>query len=138
MSWSNDFESANSLAFQVPAVPAGRNYGVVLNNGTTASPIGTFHVDSLSLGVTPSALTLRPGEKASLLFTLGTPAPAGGLLVDVSTNIPKSVIMPEVIIPAGATSGSITVQGGLPGTGSLFISGAGSSEVSIPLTVVAH
>lgn len=132
------FESPNAIAFSVPAVPAGRAYEVSLNNGTTSQKVGSFRVDGLSLSVMPESLNLTTGAKASLSFALGTPAPEGGLLIDVSTDIPKSVIMPEVIIPAGATTATIMVKGGQPGTGNLFVNGAGTGEITIPVTVSAR
>jgi hypothetical protein len=57
------------------------------------------------------------------------------MLIDVQTDIKDSVIMPEVIVPANATSVTIPVQGGKPGTGSLFFrSSAGESTVSVTVT----
>jgi hypothetical protein len=132
------FESPNSVSFSVPAVPAGRAYTVSLNNGTTSQQVGSFRVDGLSLDVAPTALTLPAGGRATLSFSLGSPAPEGGLLIDVSTDIPKSVIMPEVIIPAGSSTATITVQGGQPGTGNLFVTGAGQGEITVPVTVTAR
>ena len=132
------FESPNAIAFAVPAVPAGRAYTVSLNNGTTSQQVGSFRVDGLSLDVAPTSLNLTTGGRATLTFALGSPAPDGGLLIDVSTDVPASVIMPEVIIPAGATTATITVQGGQPGTGNLFVTGAGSGEISVPVTVSAR
>ena len=64
-------------------------------------------------------------------------APAGGLLLDITTDIPESVIMPEAVVPPGQNSLSITVEGGKPGSGSLFLKGYGSGEVSVPVTVSA-
>lgn len=132
------FESLNVISFAVPAVAAGQNYEISVNNGTTSQKVGTFRVDGLSLTVNPTEVSLRTGGRASLNFVLGNPAPEGGLLIDVSTDIPKSVIMPEVIIPAGATTATITLQGGQPGNGSLFVSGVGSGEISVPVTVTAR
>ena len=132
------FESPNSVSFSVPAVPAGRAYTVSLNNGTTSQQVGSFRVDGLSLDVAPTSLTLPAGGRATLSFSLGSPAPEGGLLIDVSTDIPKSVIMPEVIIPAGSSTATITVQGGQPGTGNLFVTGAGQGEITVPVTVTAR
>ena len=43
--------------------------------------------------------------------------------------------MPEVVIPAGSTSATINVTGGKPGSGSLFLKGFGSGEVTVPVTV---
>jgi hypothetical protein len=45
--------------------------------------------------------------------------------------------MPEVIVPEGQTTASVTVEGGKPGSGSLFLKGYGSGEVSVPVTVAA-
>lgn len=132
------FESLNAISFAVPAVAAGQNYEISVNNGTTSQKVGTFRVDGLSLTVNPTDLTLRTGGRATVSFILGNPAPEGGLLIDVSTDIPKSVIMPEVIVPAGSTTATITVQGGQPGTGNLFVSGVGSGEISVPVTVTAR
>lgn len=132
------FESPNAVSFAVPAVPAGRAYAVTLNNGLTSQQVGSFRVDGLMLDVAPSAVSLRTGGRSSVTFSLGSPAPEGGLLIDVTTDIPASVIMPEVIIPAGASSATISVQGGQPGTGSLFITGVGEGETAIPVTVTAR
>jgi hypothetical protein len=63
------------------------------------------------------------------------PAPSGGLYLNVTTDIPNSVIMPEVIIPEAARTVSISIQGGEPGTGSLYVQGAGMNELVIPITV---
>jgi hypothetical protein len=48
------------------------------------------------------------------------------------------VIMPEVVVPEGQTSVTVTVEGGKPGAGSLFLKGYGSGEVSVPVTVAAR
>jgi hypothetical protein len=44
--------------------------------------------------------------------------------------------MPEIIVPQGQTSVTITVEGGKPGSGSLFLKGFGAGEVTIPVTVM--
>jgi hypothetical protein len=131
------YESPNSVSFQVPAIASG-NYRVTLNSPIGNQDIGTFHVDGVALTVTPSSLMLRRGERASLLFSLAAPAPSGGLLVNVTTDIPHSVIMPEVIIPAGQTSVNVTVQGGEPASGSLFVGAAGRGEIAVPVSVTSR
>jgi hypothetical protein len=129
------FDSTTSLSFFVPALPA-RNYGVTLGTGTGSTPVGTFRIDPTELSVTPASLTLGAGEQQSLTFTLSNPAPAGGLLIEVATDIPESVIMPEVLVPEGQTGVTINVQGGKPGTGSLVLKGYGAGgEISVPVTV---
>lgn len=129
------YESPNSLSFYVPALEAGRNYQIMLGSASGNSPVGTFRIDASSLSVIPSALTLRPGETQVLTFTVANPAPAGGLLLDVTTDVPECIIMPEAVVPAGQTTLTINVQGGKPGTGSLFLKGYGAGEVTIPVTV---
>lgn len=129
------FDSPNCISFFVPAVAAGRNYRVQLTNAAGTSPVGTFLVDGASVSVSPSSLTLKPGEKQTLTFTLPMPATQGGLLLDVTTDVPESVIMPEVVIPAGQTSVTIPVQGGKKGTGILYLKGFGAGEITVPVTV---
>jgi hypothetical protein len=131
------YESPNALSFFVPALEPNKNYQVVINGATGNSPVGTFRIDTASLQVTPEALTLRAGEKQMLSFAVPNAAPPGGLLLDVTTDVPDSVIMPEIIVPAGQTSVSITVEGGKPGSGSLFLKGYGKGEVIIPVSVAA-
>jgi hypothetical protein len=129
------FESPNALSFFVPALPGGQNYKVTVGSASGNSPVGTFRIDSSALSVSPSSLTLRSGESQSITFTTPNAAPAGGLLLDLTTDVPESVIMPEVIVPQGQTSVTVTVQGGKPGSGSLFLKGYGAGEVTVPVTV---
>jgi IPT/TIG domain len=129
------FKSANSLAFVVPPVAAGRNYGVSVGAPGTGLEVGTIRVDQGTLSVTPSSISVKSGQRAQLVFRLPTEAPAGGLLLDVTTDVPASVIMPEVTIPAGALSVNVVVQGGTPGSGMIFISAPGFGETTVPITV---
>ena len=79
------------------------------------------------------------GRQATVVATglalLAMGAYPGGTLLDVTTDVPESVIMPEVVIPQGQTYVSVTVEGGKTGTGNLFLKGFGSGEVTIPVTV---
>lgn len=129
------FDSPNSLSFFVPAVEPGRSYQVRVSGVNGEQPVGTFRVDAVSLNVSPSSLDLRSGETQSLTFTLPTAAPTGGLLIDATTDVPESIIMPEVVVPAGNTTVTVQVTGGQPGTGSLFLQGFGAGEIVVPVTV---
>jgi len=131
------WESPTSISFNVPGLEANRNYQVTLNSGAGNSPVGTFRIDPSDVTVFPTVLTLRTGERRPLSFTIPNPAPSGGTLLDVTTDVPNSVIMPEVVVPAGSTMANVTVEGGSPGTGSLFLKGYGSGEVVISVTVTA-
>lgn len=129
------FESPNAISFFVPPLAANRNYQVTLNSAAGNSPVGTFRIDPSSVIVFPLSLNMRANERQMITFTLPNAAPPGGTLLDVTTDVPESVIMPEVIVPQGQTTVSITVEGGKPGSGNLFLKGFGSGEVTIPVTV---
>ena len=132
------YESPTSLSFFVPALDPNHNYPVSLQGPAGMSPVGTFHIDAGDVTITPQSLTLRTGERQQITFAIANPAPAGGTLLDVTTDIPDSVIMPEVIVPQGQTSATVTIEGGKPGNGSLFLKGYGSGEVTVPVSVTAR
>jgi hypothetical protein len=129
------FDSANSLSFFVPSVGPGRNYQVEIVGPTGAQQAGTFRVDTLGIEVFPSSINLSQGQTQSVTFTLPQTAPAGGLLLDITTDVPDSIIMTEVVVPAGSNSVTIPVRGGFPGSGALYLTGFGSGEVVVPVTV---
>ncbi|MEM0965750.1 MAG: cell surface protein [Verrucomicrobiota bacterium] len=129
------FKSDNEIDFVVPALPAGESYFVQLQSGGQLVPIGNFMVDLSLLKVAPISLTLASGETGILVFSVDFDAPAGGLAIRVTTDVPASVIMPEVIIPAGSRSVSVVVEGGVPGDGALFADVPGMKELTIPITV---
>lgn len=129
------FESTNALSFFVPAIAPGRNYQVAVVGATNSQAVGTFRVDPLGIEVFPGSLDLGQGQTQSVTFTLPQNATTGGLLLDITTDVPDSVIMPEVVISPGSNSVTVPVRGGLPGTGSLFLTGFGGGEVVIPITV---
>lgn len=132
------FESPTSLSFFVPPLEPNRNYQVTLNSAAGNSPVGTFRIDPSNVTVFPSSLNLRTGERQLVTFTVQNPAPPGGTLLDVTTDVPDSVIMPEVVVEQGQTSASVNVEGGRPGSGHLFLRGYGTGEVTIPITVSAR
>jgi len=129
------YDSSASLSFYVPPLSSGRNYTVTLGGSNGQTSVGTFRIDSSSLSVSPQSLILRTGQSQNLTFSIANPAPAGGLLLDVTTDVPESVIMPEVVVPAGQTTVTVTVQGGHPGSGNLYLQGFGTGEVTVPVSV---
>lgn len=131
------FESPSSLSFFVPNVLAGQSYQLRVSGGGAPLEAGLFRVDAISFSVSPSALLLRAGEQQAVTFSIPQPAPAGGMLIDITTDVPESVVMPEVIVPAGQMSVTVPVQGGKPGTGSIFFKSS-AGESSLPITVTAR
>lgn len=128
------FVSENVLSFQIPPVVAGKTYPVYTICNGDKNFVGNLLVDNSRFSVDPKTLELNKGEKADLLIeiscTLNT-----DLYVNVTTDIPDSIIMPEVRIPGGETSVQVSIEGGEPGQGSLFISAQGFDEIEVPVHV---
>jgi len=102
----------NAISFFVPAVEANKNYRVHARQRRRHSPVGTFRVDPSNLSCQPF-IPLAPRRRAPARdLQRSRLAPPGGLLIDVTTDVPESVIMPEIIVPQGQTSVTITVEGG--------------------------
>lgn len=130
--------SSNSLEFVVPALPTGRAYPVVLRTGSGDLSAGHFRIDKANasaLRVQPQELFLTSGQTDFLIVETENPAPMGGLYVNAQTDIPDSLVMPEVIIPEGARSVNVNITGGTPGTGILVLEVPGYAPVELPVTV---
>ena len=127
--------SPNSLEFTVPALAAGKAYRIVVRTGGGDLPAGNFRIDEASMSVQPEFLELAAGETDFLIIETGNPAPLGGLYIDAQTDIPDSVIMPEIIIPEGARSVNVNITGGQPGNGILMLTVPGFAPVEIPVSV---
>jgi len=131
------YESPSSISFFVPPVQPNRNYNVAVSGGGATLSVGVFRADATGVTVSPTSLTLHSGEQQTMEFTIPNNAPQGGLLLDVTTDIPESVIMPEIVVPEGANNVVITVQGGKPGAGALYLKGFGQGEITIPVAVTS-
>ena len=78
------------------------------------------------------------GNNTGTGSTDGSGAGGVGWLIDVTTDVPESVIMPEVIVPQGQTSVTVTAEGGKAGSGTLFMKGFGSGEMTVPISVAGR
>lgn len=130
-----EFKSSNELVFTVPPLRSGETYPVSIRSGNSAFPVGPFVIDPSIIRVNPTAIDINSGESIALLFSVDFEAPSSGIIIDVTTNIPNSIIMPEVVIPSGARTVSVQVRGGAPGRGALFVNVPGMKEVVVPVTV---
>ena len=133
-----NFRSPTSMSFVVPNLLAGRSYPVFLRTADGDINGGLFRIDAAVLSVMPAQITVGTGEQELVNFTLPFAAPAGGMTLDVSTDISQSVIMPEVVVPAGETSVTVFVEGSQPGSGYLIVEGQGFQGVSVPITVTGE
>ena len=129
------FDSSTSVSFYVPSLPEGRGYEVKVIGISGEMYAGSLRIDSSRVSVRLQPSTLSQGQTSTLVFTIPEEAPPGGLEIDVTTDVPDSVIMDMVRIESGQRSTSVVVQGGSPGSGSLFINIPGYSEVVVSVTV---
>ncbi len=127
--------SSNALSFIVPSMAAGKDYHVSLRTGQGDISIGLFRIDSASINAFLENSAITSGERTMMLFTIGFAAPPGGLYVELTTDIPESIIMPEVTIPEGARSVNVPLEGGVPGRGTLYVDVPGFDTVEVPITV---
>ncbi len=132
------FASSTSISFLVPPLPAGRSYPVEVVSGRGTLPIGYFQIDPSVLTVHPREIRLTTGERVVLVFGIDNPAPEGGLPIDVLTDVPRSLIMPRVVIPGGARSVNVPVEGGRPGQGVIEARANGFIEITLPVHVSGH
>jgi hypothetical protein len=108
---------------------------LVSDNGDIG--LGDFSVDQVTFYTNLPSIDLVSDEKQVMSVSIDFEAPAGGILIDVTTNVPESVIMKDIFIPEGAKSASVVVQGGAPGSGMLYLSAKGFEELRIPIEVVS-
>lgn len=133
---ATEFVSQNALQFIVPALEPGSAYPVEIRGGGDTQSAGSLKVDpGLPLSIVPDSIELSSGQRQALAFALDTPAPEGGLYLNVTTDVPDSVIMPEVLIPEGSRTVNVTIKGGEPGEGRLFVKAEGMPERVVPITV---
>ena len=130
-----DSVTRNVLKFIVPPLKSGVTYDVKIENEEGSTWIGTFKVDTSELSVSPSALELTSGDIVNLVFFTGFKAPEGGYPIEVTTNIPSSVIMPEVVVKPGEDRVVVPVKSGSEGIGCLYVNALGYREKVIPVTV---
>lgn len=168
------FDSANSISFYVPDLPANQNYTVSIGNAPGKLIIGTFRIDPGAAGpqqtagyaenaqpvpldyntsappgattvqtapkgeltVSPTEIKIRQSQTVTLMFVTPEKVIGAPMLIDVTTDIPESVIMPEVYVQPGSNIGKVILEGGRPGTGYLYAKMPGSPKpLVIPVTI---
>lgn len=129
------FESPFSITFKVPALPANKSYPVYLDGKNGSLSMGELYIDAARININHNELTLQKNERRLLVIDLERPAPKEGIELEVTTNIPDSIIMPEARVAGGAKSINIWIEGSNEGSGDLFITAPGYSEVVLPLHV---
>jgi hypothetical protein len=106
---------------------------------TTAAPVVVAPVpvpQSGELSVSPGEVKVRQSQTVVLMFITPEKVSGAPMLIDVTTDIPESVIMPEVYVQPGSNVGKVTLEGGRPGSGHLYAKMPGSAKpLVIPVTI---
>lgn len=130
------FISPTELQFIVPESTPRHGYVVEVRSVKRAQIAGHLRIDPANpLSVLPNSLNIQSGERQIIAFALDKPAPIGGLHLNITTDIPDSIVMPEILIPEGARTVSASIEGGKPGNGNLFINSSGLPELVVPVTI---
>jgi hypothetical protein len=103
--------------------------GVNLGSATITGTAPGFNPDTqtvqvtAALGFSPSNLTIGKNVTQNLTLTLSSPAPAGGLVVGLSSSNPSVATVPgTVTIPGNGTSVIVPVTGVAPGSATIHAS----------------
>ena len=98
--------------FEINTMPVAKNKVVTLSaKYGTVTKTATLTIDRPKL----NTLALNPtsvqgGQSSTGTITISTPAPAGGLVISLSSNIPAATVPAKITIPAGMTSTTFTVS----------------------------
>ncbi|MDR0590331.1 MAG: hypothetical protein LBG09_00510 [Puniceicoccales bacterium] len=132
----SDWLSAGAIAFRVPPMECDREYEVYLLSNRREFFAGTFFIDRSNLQCSSDFIRLGNGESQRLVFMIDQAAPADGIELDVTTDIPDSIIMPEVRFLPGERTVSVNIRGsGESGRGVLFVGAKGFRPLEIPVEV---
>jgi hypothetical protein len=128
--------SSAATQFVVPSVECNGEYEVYLLTKRKELFAGTFFVDEAMLRCSTDFIRLANGESRRLVFMLDCPAPDGGIEVEITTDIPDSIIMPEVHFMSGERTVSVNITGSEESAkGTLFVQAKGFLSLEIPVEI---
>ncbi|MDR1303314.1 MAG: hypothetical protein LBJ81_01685 [Puniceicoccales bacterium] len=133
---ASEWLSAGAVEFRVPPMDCDREYEVYLLSGRKEFFAGTLFIDRSNLQCSSDFIRLNSGESQRLVFMIDQAAPADGIELAVTTDIPNSIIMPEVRFSAGERTASVNIRGSEEaGEGTLFVGAKGFRPLEIPVEV---
>ncbi|MDR2201070.1 MAG: hypothetical protein LBN94_03110 [Puniceicoccales bacterium] len=133
---SSNWLSSGAIGFTVPPMKCDREYEVFLLSNRDEFLAGTFFIDRSNLYCSSDFIRLGNGESQRLVFMLDNGAPEDGLELDITTDIPESIIMPEVRFKAGERTVSVNIKGtDRSAKGILFVHASGFTSLEIPVEI---
>ena len=107
--------------------------------GLASATSGAFNVSSPGLTLSLPSSSINVGGTVTGSITLGKPAGSGGVSVMLASSAANdaSLSPSTVVIPAGQSTGSFTVNGLAPGSSTIGATAAGYTAASTPVTIIA-
>jgi hypothetical protein len=130
-----EFLSRNVICFVVPTLLSGKVYRVYVMGNSDKQFVGNLLIDKGQLHASVESLSLRQGDRLPITFKTDGPVPGTGLYLNTTTDVPDSIIVPEITIPGRSDSVTVTVEAGTPGEGTWFVEASGYETLSIPVSV---
>ncbi len=132
------FKDSSVLKFQIPSITPNQAYAIeVVGASGDVVKVGTLLVDIGDLAVSPSPITLVRGANASVAIRLPNPAPADGVLINLTASDAGLTDLPaQVTLKEGKTEAVIKTKGIATGSGTLTLDAIGFQRFTIPVTVV--
>ena len=125
---------ATSTTANVSTVALGQS-SITASASSYVSAQATVNVRPVSLNLPVGAL-VAPGLTRSIPLTLSDPAPAGGLVVSLtSSNASVASVPASLTVPEGQISANFVLTGVAAGSASVSASAAGYEAASVPVTV---
>lgn len=125
-----------SASIPVTTASTGNTTITASRTGYTSAQAVVTVIPPPSLSISPSTLTIGVGRSAALTIASSAPAPAGGLTIGLSSsNTAIATLAPSITLPAGATSGQVTLTTVAIGTATIGAQAPGYLSASMPVSV---
>jgi hypothetical protein len=124
------------IKFMVPHMETNRNYRLTLQGSQGILSLGDFFIDPAPIYSSTYHLELHGEERQAI--TLSVPhRVSNDLVLQVTTDIPEDIVMPEVLIPKGSRSVDVLISGnGYEASGKLFVEAPGHQLLEISVRVI--
>jgi hypothetical protein len=129
--------SPTAIRFCIPPLAADRPYTVELANAQETLPVGKIFIDRGIIRTSPRALEIPRGKAVELVISLSSQAPGDGVEIDVTTDIPDAIFVPDVVVRGGKNSTTAMLEGAESARGTLFLRADGFMETAVPVVIYA-
>jgi hypothetical protein len=80
-------------------------------------------------------LEIPKGKSVELVISLSSQAPGEGIEIDVTTDIPDAVFVPDVMVRGGKSATTATIEGAESARGTPFLRANGFTETAVPVVI---